>query len=104
MLLRSPRLSVVDEGGVEVRVNADGGKVSACLRDSRGNRLSCSTAPRAPEMGDAAWARAIAEAWHKETFAMPVRLASFDLRSLDGTTLAGGERAREKVREAVNGF
>ncbi len=102
MLWRSPRFSA-DGRGFSVRIDGDAQSVSVCLFGASGATLSCTDVDRpAPEEGqlpidDAAFARLVAMEFHDRAFGLALGASVVDYDSLDGTTTARGQDARERV-------
>lgn len=102
-LRSSPRLREAREG-FRVRVEANESAGSACLLSPRGTVFGCVRAePRAEDDGEDL-ARRLAAGFHRRVFAPRVDLTQADLRSLDGSTLAGGGRSAERLRVIVDGL
>jgi hypothetical protein len=88
----SPRLAEADQG-FRVEVSATGESGRACLLGAGGEVIACGNAqPRAGE-DLAARARRLAQAFHEAAFSARISLSQTDLRSLDGSPLAGGRGA-----------
>ena len=88
----SPRL-VEEDTGFRVEVTATGESGRACLLGASGEAIACGRVePRAGE-DRAARARRLAQAFHEVAFSARVSLSQTDLRSLDGSPLAGGRGA-----------
>lgn len=91
---RSPRLR---SGGLfRVEVSAD----RACLRTAAGNEIGCAT-PDAEDAEGRTGEEAVAEAFHRHLFALPIRLSRHDRDSLDGSTIAVGEAAAKRLDAAL---
>jgi len=90
----SPRFDE-QEGGFRVQVSQDGESGRACLLGANSEVLACARAePRAGESASAR-ARRLADAFHAAVFSARISLSQVDLRSLDGSPLAGGRGAAD---------
>ena len=99
----SPRLRE-EPGGFLVRIEAGDRQAAACLLSPRQAVLGCADVGlRAGESHDQL-ARRLAAQFHQRMFAPRVDLTQGDLRSLDGSTLAGGGRSAERLRVIVEGL
>jgi hypothetical protein len=101
LLRGSPRFS--DEGGgFAVRVEGGGQAGTACLSGPQGEVLVCaSVTPRAGE-GPKDTARRLAAELHEAAFAPKLDLTQADLRSLDGSTTAGGGRSARRFKSILD--
>jgi hypothetical protein len=100
LLRGSPRLrEASDAFVVTVGQGTDGRGFRACLRTVQGNTVRCADVAPGPqgESTDATATR-IGASFHREVFASRTGFATVDLRSLDGTTAAGRDNAREALR------
>lgn len=99
-LRRSPRL---DDGerGFQVRVRASGTGVEVCLQSPLGAQLGCSAVTRTPNETDEHLAVRACDTFHEERFAARLGLSTQDLRSLDGTTSANEEAARQQMNNVL---
>jgi hypothetical protein len=88
----SPRFAE-EEGAFRVQVSQDGASGRACLLGVNSEVLACARVePRAGEP-ESARARRLAQEFHEAVFAARISLSQVDLRSLDGSPLAGGRGA-----------
>ena len=88
----SPRFEEA-EGAYRVQVIQDGALARACLLGANSEVLACARSePRAGE-SEADRGRRLAEAFHTAVFSARISLSQVDLRSLDGSPLAGGRGA-----------
>jgi len=101
LLGRSPRL-VAARGGFEVRVEASGAGLKACLWAPMEAALGCGeVTPKEGESADAFGAR-LAREFHRAVFALRLPITDVDIRSLDGVTRMSRDVEREKLRELLD--
>jgi hypothetical protein len=97
LLGKSPRLRP-GRGGFTVSVE----RTRACLGGPSGQVLACSSVkPRPAEPADDLARRLVAE-FHEDAFAPNLDLTQADLRSLDGSTTAGGARGARRLRGVLD--
>ncbi len=115
MLARSPRHRADGDAFVLV---VDGGpdRLQTCLRSPSGAQIQCAPRPRPapavnPETGEVGpplteweYGQMVAWTWHDAAFGLPVGASRLDLRSLDGSTIADNERARERMNALLQGL
>jgi len=94
---RSPRLDV-GERGFTVRVTARATGVEMCLTSPLAAQMGCTTTSRTRGESDEALAVRAVDQFHEERFATRLGLSTQDLRSLDGTTSANEEAARQQMQ------
>ena len=94
---RSPRLDA-GERGFTLRITAQGPGVELCLASPLGAQMGCTRVARAQGESDEALAVRAVDAFHAERFASSLGLSTQDLRSLDGTTSANEEAARQQMQ------
>lgn len=94
---RSPRLDA-GERGFALRITAQGPGVELCLASPLGAQMGCTRVARAQGESDEALAVRAVDAFHAERFASSLGLSTQDLRSLDGTTSANEEAARQQMQ------
>jgi len=101
LLEGSPRLT---EGG-QFRVHVEGGKTrQVCLHSPQDDVLGCATLELRAGDTDDRLARRLVAAFHAEVFAPRLDLTQQDIRSLDGSTTAGGGRSRERLHTILDGL
>lgn len=98
----SPRFHHSKGGGFQVRLEGDTENGAALLLSPQGTRLAAVTVT--PRAGDTveSMARRLAKEFHEAAFAPVLDLTQADLRTLDGSPLAGGGRSRERLRSVLS--
>jgi len=98
----SPRFTDSRNGGFQVRVEGGEEDGAAYLLSPLGTVLASATVT--PRAGDTVetMARRLAKEFHATAFAPRLDLTQADLRTLDGSPLAGGARSRERLRSVLS--